>query len=75
MEKISKRVKNKNRIIITPLTFPKTYVKIWPKENNPMANDLIKYLNKYFQGSQGTYENNPVDVYSHFLDKFGVNVK
>jgi hypothetical protein len=40
-----------------------------------MANDLIKYLNKCFQGSQGTYENNPVDVYSHFLDKFGVNVK
>lgn len=37
---------------------------------------LLNYLNKYFpNGSIGEYEGKSVDIKSHFLDKFGVNVK
>jgi len=38
--------------------------------------DLIGYLNKYFtNGEQGIFEDKPVDLTSHFIEKFGVDVK
>ena len=37
---------------------------------------LCEYLNKYFtNGEQGIFEDKPVDLTSHFLLKFGVDVK
>lgn len=37
---------------------------------------LCEYLNKYFpNGEQGTFEEKPVDLTSHFILKFGVDVK
>jgi len=37
---------------------------------------LVDYLNKYFSnGEQGIFEDKPVDLTFHFLDKFGVDVK
>jgi len=37
---------------------------------------LTEYLNKYFpNGEQGTFEDKPVDLTLHFLEKFGVDVK
>jgi len=38
--------------------------------------DLPEYLNTYFSsGEQGLFEEKPVDLVSHFLEKFGVDVK
>lgn len=37
---------------------------------------LVEYLNKYFEkGEQGIFEDKPVDLVTHFLEKFGVDVK
>lgn len=37
---------------------------------------LVEYLNKYFKdGESGVFEDAPVELISHFLDKFGVDVK
>lgn len=37
---------------------------------------LVEYLNKYFpNGEQGIFEEKPVDLTLHFLEKFGVDVK
>lgn len=37
---------------------------------------LCEYLNKYFpNGEQGTFEEKPVDLTTHFIEKFGVDVK
>jgi hypothetical protein len=40
-----------------------------------MNSDLTRYLNKYFTGATGVYENNQVDLVTHFREKFGVIVK
>lgn len=38
--------------------------------------DLPEYLNTYFSnGEQGLFEDKPVDLVTHFLEKFGVDVK
>lgn len=40
-----------------------------------MNSDLQHYLNKYFTGDIGVYENSQVDITTHFREKFGVNIK
>lgn len=40
-----------------------------------MNSDLQRYLDKYFTGASGVYENAQVDIVSHFREKFGVVVK
>jgi len=40
-----------------------------------MNSDLLHYLNKYFIGDAGVYENTQVDIATHFREKFGVNIK
>ena len=46
-----------------------------PKGQTIMNSDLQHYLNKYFKGNIGLYENAQVDLATHFREKFGVNVK